>query len=166
LVLDLTRPSAFDLSNPSGAPTPNDSRITVFGSESIWVAGVFERLRAILAQGAVRTGWLHGSYIYDVLTLLVGLPLSLASGVLLVTRLAPPVNIDSRAFGIAAFALAAISGLMFFRLAFSVTRWLLPYVEFAAAPEPVHRRLRLLGAGLLVGAVGSLLASAIWALFH
>lgn len=166
LVLDFTRPSAFDFSNPSGDPTPNASRITVYGTEPIWVAGVFERLRAILDEGKVNTGWLHGAHTYDVLVFLLGFPLSLAGGVWLASRVHAPTGVDPRAFGIAAFALAAIVALTMFRLAFSVIRWLLPYVEFASLPEPVHRRLRVVGATILVGGLTSLLVAAITALFR
>jgi hypothetical protein len=166
LVLDFTRPSAFDFSNPSGDPTPNASRITVYGAEPIWVAGVFERLRAILDEGKVNTGWLHGAHTYDVLLFLLGFPLSLTGGVLLASRVHAPTGVDPRAFGIAAFALAAIVGFAIFRLAFSVIRWLLPYVEFASLPEPVHRRLRVVGATILVGGLTSLLVAAITTLFR
>ena len=166
VVLDFTRPSAFDLSNPSGSPTPNNSSIAVYGAEPIWVSGVFERVRAILQQGVVRTGWLHGPHVYDVLAYVLGFPLALAAVVLAASRLPAPPRIDPRAFGVAIFVFAAITGLYGFRLAFSVTRWRLPYVEFASAPEPLHRRLRVPTATVVIGAIASLAAAAIWALFH
>ena len=64
------------------------------------------------------------------------------------------------------FVFAAITAMYLFRLAFSATRWLLPYVEFATAPEPLHRRLRVVFAAVIVGAIASLAAAAIWTLFQ
>lgn len=165
VTLDFSRPPAFDISNPSGAPTPNNSQISVYGSEPIWVSGVFERIRAVLQQGSVKTGWIHGPHVYDVLVYFVGIPFALAVAVLAASRIPAPEGLLGLSFSLAVFLFAGLTALWSFRLSFSISRWLLPYVEYAPAPEPLHRKLRLVIATTIVGAVASLSAAALWALF-
>jgi hypothetical protein len=165
VVVDFTRPPAFDFSNASGTPTPNDSVIAVYGADPTWVAGVFERLRSTLQQGVVHTGWLHRAYTYDQLLVLIGWPLSLAAGVLVASRIIPPDGVVPSIFAAAVFLLTAIVGLVAFRLSLSLARWLLPYIEFAETPQPLHRQLRVLAATTILGVLASLAAAAVWALF-
>ena len=49
-------PPNLRVQHPS-PPTPNASVISVYGSDSIWVSGVFEKLTSTLREGRVGTGW-------------------------------------------------------------------------------------------------------------
>lgn len=161
---DFTKPPAFELSNPSGQPTPNGSSIFAIGTDIFWVAGIFERINALLTHMAVRTSWLHRSHTYDVLLLLLGLPLAFAVAVLAASHVPIPLSVDAPVFRAAVALLATAFTLVLFRLAFSLIRWFLPYIEFARSPEPLHRRLRLLIAGAILAIVSGALGSAVYAL--
>jgi hypothetical protein len=161
VTLDFTKPPLVDLRNASGSPTPNESAIAVYGNDSIWVAGVFERIGSTLAQGRVRTGWLHSAYVYDGLFFAVGMPVGLATAA--ATASAMTVDGRSAPYVIAVFLFVLYAALMAFRIGFSFVRWLLPYVEFSRLNEPVHRQIRLVIATLTLGILTSLAAAAIWA---
>lgn len=160
--LDFTRPPALDFSNPSGSPTPNQSNIGVFGADPFWVAGIFERVYALLRQGAVRASWLHLSYTYDVLLVVVGLPLAFSLGVLAASHVMVPTDLNGPVFRGAIGLFTAVVVLVLFRLAFGLARWLLPYLEYAPSPEPLHRRVRLFFAGALLAVLTGVLGSALW----
>ena len=163
---DFTKPQAFDMSNPSGEPTPNTSSIGAFGADTFWVAGIFERVNALLANTSVRTSWLHRSHTYDILLLVLGLPLAFAVAVLAASYSRVPLGVDPSVFRAAVAILSTVLTLVLFRLAFALTRWLLPYIEFAPSPEPIHRRLRLLIAAIILAVVTGALGSAVYALLQ
>jgi hypothetical protein len=163
---DFTRPPALDLSNPSGQPTANISTIGAFGADTFWVAGIFERTNALLANTAVHTSWLHRSHTYDALLFVLGLPLAFAVAVLAASGVSIPRGVDAQVFRAAVAVFATVLTLVLFRLAFSLTRWLLPYIEFAPSPEPLHRRIRLLIAGIILAVVTGALGSAAYALLR
>lgn len=159
--LDFSRPPLVDVSNPSGTPTPNDSSIAVNGNDSIWVAGVYQKLLSTLAQGRVRTGWLHSAHVYDVLLFAAGLPASL----ILAASTASRVQSGSP-YVWAAFVFVALVALMAFRVGFSFVRWLLPYVEFTTLSQPLHRQIRIVLATITLGVLASLVAAALWGAFQ
>ena len=161
---DFSKPGIFDLSNPSGSPTPNNSNIRVIGTDSIWVSGVYEKLLSTTQQGKV-AGWLHSSHIYDALLAVIGLPVVLATAAVLSERLTAALA-NRTAYKIAVFLFAFYAALMVFRLSFSFTRWLLPYVEFSTAPQPRYRQMRAVFATVILGILASLGAAAIWAVLH
>jgi hypothetical protein len=161
---DFSKPAIFDLSNPSGSPTPNNSSIKVTGTDSIWVSGVYEKVLSTVREGKA-TSWLHLSHVYDVLFAVLGLPVALASAAVLSEWIAGSLT-GKTAYKIGVFAFALYAALMIFRLAFSFTRWLLPYIEFAPMPQPRYRRLRAIFATMILGILGSLGAAAIWQAFH
>ena len=162
VVLDFSRPPIFEFSNPSGQPTPNASVISVYGSDSIWVSGVYEKLTSTLREGRVRTGWLHSAYIYDALLFLVGFPLAFAGAATLTERIVPIPHDTPVSYRFVFLLFCILAALALFRLAFSFVRWLLPYVELASMPQPIHRRLRVLFATFVLGGLASLGASALW----
>jgi len=163
VTIDFSKPHLIDLSNASGSPTPNESTIGVNGANLIWVSGVYETLLSTLAQTKVRTGWLHSAHIYDALLLVIGLPAVLISSATVASRLEKS---PGTSFAIATFVFVFFWSLTIFRLSFSLARWLLPYVEFSNVSQPLHRQVRVAIATLILGILASLVAAAIWAIFH
>jgi hypothetical protein len=158
VTLDFSRPPLFDLTNASNAPTPNASLIHVIGTDSMWVSGLVDRITTTLRQGRVSTGWIHSRYAYDVALLFLGLPASLAVATIAARRLGNEFPSQLAMFLFFFMALVII-----FRLAFSGVRWLLPYLEYSAPPQPMHRQVRVLLSIVILGVLSSLTAASIFA---
>jgi hypothetical protein len=156
VTLDFSKPRALDLSNAQGAPTPNNSSISVYGTGSIWVSGVYQRLLATVEQGKTRVRLLHSAYVYDLLLLTLGLPFVLTFAAVVSHRVAMVLSFGPEVYTFATFILMLAVALMTFKLAFSFARWLLPYVEFAPQKQPLERRIRAVLAVLILGILGSL----------
>jgi hypothetical protein len=161
---DFTRPRAFDISTSPSQATPNSSTVSVVGSDTLWVAGVFERVNAVIEQSAVNSLWLHRAHAYDVALLVLGLPLAFVLGLSAAARTPTTLGGNAVVTQVAVSFFVGLLSLFAFRVAFSLTRWLLPYVEYVPAPAPLHRRVRLLLASAIFAIVTSLLASGIYAL--
>jgi hypothetical protein len=160
---DFSKPPLIDLSNPSGAPTPNGSMLLVAGTNTTWVSGTYSKLEGILSRNRNNWGWLHGSHIYDFLLFIVGLPVALSAGSLVADwPLAMSMHSTLRTALIVYSFFVALYG---FRLAFSLTRWLYPHVELRHEPKPFYLRLRATIVIVLLGALGSLIASGLIKLF-
>lgn len=162
VTLDFSKPPLFDLTSPSGVPTPNESNISVLGRDSVWVAGIFEKLTSTLLQGRVKTGWLHHRHIYDVLLLIVGIPASLALSAALTMKVFSAHNWYALAF----FLFVLFASITLFRLTFSFARWLLPYIEFSTVNQPVHRQIRVVLAAIAIGSLPAGIARFLWTLLH
>ena len=163
--LDFTKPPLLDLSNPGTGPTPNDSSVIVNGNDSMWVSGIYEKLLSTLRQGRVSTGWLHSQYTYDALLWLVGLPGSLSAATLIGEKFGNRYFPNSFLPKLTLFLFILILLITIFRIGFSWVRWLLPLIEFSPLAQPIHRQIRLLLSALIIGVLGSLAASALWAAF-
>ncbi len=161
VLLDLSKPKLFDLANPAGAPTPNNSTISVYGTGSIWVSGVYQRLLSTVEQGKTRVRLLHSAHVYDALLFTLGLPFVLTFAAVVSHRIAVAFSFGPEVYHVAAFIFILAVALMFFRVAFSFARWLLPYVEFAPQKQPMERRIRAFLAVVTLGVLGSLGAWAI-----
>ena len=162
VVLDFTKPPPFELSNPSLAPTPNDSSIEVSGNDSMWVSGVYEKITSTLQQGRLRTGWLHTQYTYDILLVLIALPGVIAVATIFGQWLGEKYFGGALLPQFAGFILAFWISLYLFRFSFSLVRWLLPLVEFSPPVQPLHRQIRLAVSAILFGIIGSVAATALW----
>lgn len=156
VALDFSKPRALDLTNAPGTPTPNNSSISVYGTGSIWVSGVYQRLLATVEQGRTRVRLLHSAYVYDVLLLMFGLPFILTFAAVVSHRVAVVFSFGPEVYTVATFILMLAVAIMVFRLAFSFARWLLPYVEFAPQKQPLERRIRAFFAVVTLGILGSL----------
>jgi hypothetical protein len=160
---DFTKPPLFDLSNVSGSPTPNASGIYVAGSNFTWVGGVYDRLNDVITSCRARISWIHARYVYDVLLVILGFPATLGAAAYVSGRdtfaAAPPT------YRIAVFLYFLFVSLLVFRLSFSVTRFLLPYMEFPRRRQALHRSVRLIIASFIFAVLSSLVAAAIWSLF-
>ena len=78
LSLDFRRVDVLDLTAQPSHPTPNESSITVPGTDSTWVNGVFGEIERFFRQRSTRREWLHARSSYDLLLLSVGFPVSFA----------------------------------------------------------------------------------------
>lgn len=160
---DFTRPPAFDISTPTSIPTPNISNISVFGSDTFWVSGLFERINAVIQQSALNTFKLHSAHAYDFLLIILGLPISFKLG-LLVASTAPVIIPEANIIvtQIAVFFISFILFLLIFRIFFGFTRWLLPYVEYISTPLPIHRQIRAVIATVIVAIFFAVLGNAVY----
>jgi hypothetical protein len=73
---DFDTPPLLDLSIPSDEPTPNESLMTVSGSDITWVTAVHADSQEFFQERRLRRGWLHAKHSYDVILMLVSLPLT------------------------------------------------------------------------------------------
>lgn len=76
LNLDCRRRNFFDFSNSADAAQERVSSGHVAGADVVWADGVHERLRQFFSERRTIWGLLHGTHAYDVLLMLVGLPLA------------------------------------------------------------------------------------------
>ncbi len=163
---DFARPPAIDISSSTSEPTPNSSTISVFGADTLWVAGVFERVSAVIQQSAVKSYWLHRAHAYDLALLVLGLPLAFVLGVRAAARAPLVPGVDPAVSQVAVMFLIAILALLGFRVAFGLARWLLPYIEYVPSPAPLNRRVRLLLATVILALMTGVLSSGIYALLQ
>jgi len=162
IVLDFTKPPAFELTNPSLTPTRNNSAIEVIGNDSMWVSGVYEKLTNTLLQGRLYTGWLHTQYTYDILLILVGFPGAVSLSTIFGRWVGSEYFESDLLPQFAGFIFALFVCLFIFRLSFSFVRWLLPLVEFSPPAQPVHRQIRIAISTIIFGIIGSIAAAALW----
>ncbi|AEB08782.1 hypothetical protein Desac_0911 [Desulfobacca acetoxidans DSM 11109] len=155
--LDFTKPPIFDFPNPSILQTQNDSIIQVAGNDSIWVSGIYDKMKATLRHGRVKSSWLHSRYTYDILLIIIGLPAALAAASL-IGELINGIVLKK----LAGFIFTFLFSLSVFRIAFNTVRWLLPVIEFSGLPQPLHRQLRLGLSTIVLGVISSLGAALIW----
>jgi hypothetical protein len=57
VVLDFDKPPAFDIFDPSIAPTPNASSIVVYGTDETWIYGVSSSLENLISQSGTHRDW-------------------------------------------------------------------------------------------------------------
>src|SRR5690606_23816708 len=123
VIFDFSRPPLIDLSNVSGAPPPNRSAYFVIGANSTWVAAVHDTIRKAVSTRGSSRAWLYRPHTYDVLLVVLGLPMALWASAKLgflfdsLMVAASPLPTLIRFY----FFLVA---LLTFRLLFSVARWL------------------------------------------
>lgn len=162
---DFTTPRVLDLSNPSGAPTPNNSAVLVSGSNTTWVSGVYDRILDALCPCRARIGWLHSSHVYDVLLVFIGLFACLGAAVAASDALLFRTGVDPLSpIRTAGFFYVFVVTLLLFRLSFSLLRALLPYMEFPRPRQTLRRKARAGIASFLFAILTSLTAAAIWQL--
>src|SRR5216684_3385758 len=75
--LDFSQPRLLNFGIQPSAPTPNDSNFTVTAETESWSTSLTSRLRTFFAEKATSINWLHAPSIYDLLLMVVGLPLTL-----------------------------------------------------------------------------------------
>ena len=149
LVLDFSRTGILDLSNPSGSPTPNQSRATVAGSQITWVNGVYEELSTFFKERARRRNWLHSSVVYDALLITVGFPASFAF-VYRVNQWLKKIPLKwPDALYIAFYVYVVLVSLYTFRFLFNYARWVFPKLDGPSQSSHSTSAHRFILAGLV-----------------
>jgi hypothetical protein len=131
------------------------SELTVSGPREGWVVGIEATAKKQISRRRPVRGWFHGSFVYDLFMLIVGIPFAfylcwLASGV-----------IDERLSGTSQVVVAAsyiylgFVGLWAYRLLFSYTKWAFPLVEIndQSTRPALHRKVWWAIVTIVVGKV-------------
>jgi len=152
--LDFSRPPFLDFARLPTLPTPNESNFAIAADDESWFAATKTRLSQFFADRRTSTNWLHQAAIYDILLILIGVPIGIWAayrvGGLLNTARIP--QIVSAALYIYVFVFA----LFVFRVLFSYSRWVFPKVELDSELASPLRHRGIWGA-ILIGLVVSLL---------
>lgn len=161
LILDFSKPTLLDFGKFPTLPTPNASTFTIFSASEAWFTTLNSQLTELFKERKTSVDWLHRPGIYDLLLLLLGLPLALwvdykISSSEIMNRLP---TVLSGAF----YVYAAILGLFLFRVLFSYSRWVFPKVELVSDSSPAFRHRTIWGA-VMVAVAGGIILDAIKAL--
>jgi hypothetical protein len=129
ILFDFDRPALIDLSNASGEPTPNSSNYRVVAANATWGVALADSIKAEFSGRALGRAWLHGTYTYDVLLLLVGFPIALWTAWRIWDAAPRHVTWEGTALPQLLVVYLFLLALYVFRCLFGVARWLWPYVE-------------------------------------
>lgn len=159
--LDFSRPRVLQSSLPS-EPTPNNSNWFVTAQTEAWSTSLSARLDQFFAERQTSVEWLHRSYTYDALLVVIGVPLGLWGayriGHLVLGRVHLPSALETGLYVYAFFL-----SLNVFRWMFSYARWVFPKIELDSE-ESTGRKHRVVWAGVTLGVLGSALWDAIKAI--
>jgi len=158
VLLDFTKTSLLDLTSPSGEPSKNASRATVAGANATWVNGVYQEISTFFESRRTKRDWLHSSWVYDFLVIIVGFPISFEIVYLLNSRLKAAQLSWPEALFIAVYVYVVLVSLFVFRLVFNYARWVLPKVE-GPSRAPKARVHRIVLGSILLGLVSNALYS-------
>ncbi|MCI0560057.1 MAG: hypothetical protein MN733_16330, partial [Nitrososphaera sp.] len=162
VVLDFSRPPAYDISNPSIAPTPNASSIVLYGTDETWVSGLATNLENVFSQNTTHRGWLHARQTYDLLLFVLGLPGALSFSGLLNLWVGQRIEQAAGQFIATSFVVIAFFFFLYvLRIGFGLMRWLYPYVEMSVEPKPLYARLRTLWSAMLLSVVSGVIVAGV-----
>jgi len=133
LLIDFERPGVIDFTMLPSQETINESKIEVSGNDVTWVNGVFQEAVDYISKHPAAATWLHRHTVYDIIVLLLGLPLSfwVCSKV--------SSSIETALSGHSVFLRAALYVYVFFislsllRVAFHYARWIWPLTEYRSS---------------------------------
>lgn len=139
--LDFTTPPLLDFSRLPTLPTPNESNFEIAADNHSWFAASNAVLTEFFGARKTRLNWLHRAAMYDLLLMILGLPISIwavyrLSGVLQrVPRMPSMVNS-------AIYIYAFFFSLNVFRALFSYSRWVFPKIELErdGSSSPLRHR--------------------------
>jgi hypothetical protein len=164
IFLDFSKPGLFNLSLLPSQETPNASNITVQGSNSTWVHGVFNEFTNFIKQHPAKLTWLHKHSIYDLLVWLFGLPL----GFWVIYKLSNNLNAIFGNFHSivqsAAYVYVFLATLIIFRLLFHYARWIWPLIEYQSSGNRERKHRIILGA-ITIGLVSKFIYDIFKAIF-
>ena len=156
VLLDFSRPPLINFAAQPSAPTPNNSNWIVSAETESWSTSLSTRLTDFFSERKTSVDWLHQPATYDVLLLLMGLPLSLWGsyrlGNLFVAGRNLPAVINTAIYIYSFFVTANI-----FRALFSYSRWIFPKIE-VESPKATALRHRFIWSAIVLGVLGS----AVW----
>lgn len=130
LFLDFRKHPIFNLSILLSQETINESHITVSGSDTTWVNGVFHEAVDYVGQKPSALTWIHKHSIYDIILFLIGFPFSFWLCTKASTFISASFNNTSEFVRAAAYFYVFIIGLNILRILFQYARWIWPLTEY------------------------------------
>lgn len=162
VLIDFSRPPVFDFSKFPILATPNTSQFTVSSNSESWFTALNTRLTQFFAERRTSYEWLHKPGIYDLLLLVVAIPIALWVDY----RIARS-SITNRLpsfLASAVYVYGFLIALFVYRLLFSYSRWVFPKVEMPTEGSTALKHRTVWGA-IIVGAASLVLWDAIKALW-
>lgn len=165
VLFDFRRTEPTDLSNISGAPSPNTGLIRIDAEQSNWAAGVSKTINDFLGKRRLRSAWLHGKNSYDASLFFLGLP----SCLWIAFRIGQ--GIDASALGQVTIIpqMAKIyvffAALILFRILFGVARWIFPYMMLKEEGQNPGNGIRTFFGTLIIGALTTVIVDTVRTLF-
>jgi hypothetical protein len=155
LMLDFCKQPIFNVSIKASDPTPNNSHFEAAGYDSTWVNGIFHEVGNFFKKKSKSLSWLHQSYVYDLMLLVLGIPICFWACFKLSTL------VDKFAtFSI--FVKSALYVYVFFvvinllHFAFRYGRWIWPLVEYQTVDNKSFKHRKILGA-IILGLIGTII---------
>ncbi len=131
LFFDFTKPPVLDWRNPVSNPTPNNSNLTIKGTDHSWVSGVKAEVNKVLNRNRNKRSWLHAPFMYDLGLFAVGLPSVFFALWLISPAVDSLVGGQNTVFLVALYVYFFLIALNVYRVAFFSIRWALPKVEIS-----------------------------------
>jgi hypothetical protein len=161
---DFSKSGLLDPLNPVAYPTPNNSYVKINGKNGTWVSGIFEKVNTFLANKKKKRGWIHTTYIYDLLLFALGFPISFwvvyRINVLLKSVIKWPIALE-----VAFYVYIVLFCLRTFLFVFGYARWLFPLIEFEGGRKNISKAHRLFFSTLGIGISGAIIYDIIKILF-
>jgi hypothetical protein len=161
--LDFTRTSILDLSNTATTLGPNQSNVAVSGGNITWVNAVTEEMRTFFQERSTARGWLYSRFTYDLLLMVIGIPVSF-NVVYHFDKILRPILKLPEALFVALYVYLVLVALLGFRFLFNYAKWVLPKIEGPAGRHGSPRLHKTILAALAVTLLGRLVTSLFWIL--
>ena len=156
LLLDFTKPGLFNLSLSPSISTPNESYFLVTGLNSDWVSGVYRKVTDFIKEKKTRRRFFHRHSVYDLLLLLLGIPLAFW----MAYKLSGLINSIFGGFSVfvqnGAYVCLFFLMLNLFKILFDYARWVFPIVEYKSSTDTVRKHRYILGC-LVIAVFGNFL---------
>lgn len=128
LFLDFTQPPALDFSRLPTLATPNESNFEIHAVDEAWFVLSKTRIAEFFHQRRSGYDWIHRTGIYDILLLVLGLPLAVW-GTVKIGSIVPAIDgLHTFPRGLIYVYIFFVS-LTIFRVLFSYARWVFPKIE-------------------------------------
>jgi hypothetical protein len=151
LQFDFNKPPLIDfITNPS-FPTPNTSSLHILSENDTWAEGAHEKIMSFLRERRTHRAWLHRKNIYDLLSILFFLPLTLWNLHKFDFFAADFFSKHTSVFTVTVYIYIFIIVLTFFRFVFNYLRWIFPYQELRTSLKNRFALHRLIFVTLLTG---------------
>lgn len=151
--LDFSKPPALDLTKLPTLPTPNESNFEVSATNQAWFALNASRLTQFFQERKSSYEYIHKAGAYDLLLLILGLPLSVWACAK-IEKLLPEIDqmatIPRSLIYFCVFMLALTA----FRVVFSYSRWVFPKVEIEGSGNRTVLRHRAIWIAVTSAVVG------------
>jgi hypothetical protein len=155
--LDFTRPRLLDISAPSPTPIESKNFIKVEGNNDTWVNGVYQSIVTFFQPRTTKRGWLHAQHTYDLLLLLLGIPIILWFLLRFdyVFRSVDSLASDITLIGV--YLWFFVLGLFLFRLLFNFARCTFPQFEYISGDQTKPGKHRYVLYAIIIAILGSVI---------